>query len=382
MSKKARKEYLEEIRKRYFQADRAGKKQILDEFCEVCGYNRKYAIRLIGKKTYETVIRKPAGRKKKYHQEAIVAFLEKLLIATNMACSRRLKAAIPGWVNYSPIALTERQRQLLLEISFSTIDRLLRKKRKKYGKLGLATTKPGSLLRKQIPIATNQWDERRPGFIEADTVAHCGGSTAGQYAFTVQIVDIATGWTACRGVWGKGERGVFGALQSIEKSLPFRIRGFDSDNGGEFLNYHLAKYFQGQKPQVQFTRSRPYEKNDNAHIEEKNWSHTRQYLGYQRFEYPEMIPLLNDLYTTEWDLLFNYFIPSMKLKEKNREGSRIKKLHDEARTPFERLCNSGVLSKKRCKEITSEIRVINPFEVQEKMKRKILAILKLALVEM
>ncbi len=191
------------------------------------------------------------------------------------------------------------------------------------------------MLRKQIPIAKNQWDENRLGHVEADTVAHCSSSVGGQFVYSLQLVDIATGWTSCRTAWGEGEMGIFQTLQSIEQRLPFKIRGFDTDNGGEFLNYHLMKYFLEQQPPVHFTRSRPYEKNDNSHVDEKNWSHIRQYLGYQRFEEREIVELLNDLYVNEWDLLFNYFITSMKLLRKDRQGSTIIKAHDVAKTPFD-----------------------------------------------
>lgn len=378
MSKKAKQEYLKEIRKRYLWASKGEKNSILNEFCTVCGYNRKYAIRLIRNNDLPGNLNKRCGRKKQYHQAAIISFLEKLWIALNLACSRRLKAAIPVWINYSPVVLTREQKELLFKISFSTIDRLLKKKRRYFGKIGLATTKPGSLLRKQIPIATNQWDEKRPGFIEADTVAHCDNNIAGQYVHTVQVVDIATGWCESRGVWGKGEQGVFKALLSIEEALPFRIRGFDSDNGNEFLNRNLLKYFLNKKPQVQFTRSRPYKKNDNAHIEEKNWSNTRQHLGYQRFDKQEILLLLNDLYENEWSDLLNYFVPSMKLIKKERQGSKMIKVHDAPQTPFVRLCGCPEIKKKQKSEMMIKLNSINPFELQERFKKKILVILNLA----
>lgn len=376
----SQKEYLLTIQTRYKKADRKEKIKILDEFCANCSYNRKYAIRLLKKIPAQMCIKK-TGRPKKYYQEAIVNFLVKLWVALNLACSRKIKAAIPYWIEYSPTQLSEQQKQLLSSISFSTIDRILRKKRHRYKKLGLGTTKPGSLIRKQIPVATNQWDEHIPGYIEADTVAHCGMSVAGQFVYTLQIVDIATGWTESRGVWGKGEQGIFRALVAIEEALPFQIKGFDSDNGNEFLNYHLLRYFLNKKPKVKFTRSRPYEKNDNAHIEEKNWSLTRQHLGYQRFSDPAILPLLNDLYTTEWTLFFNYFVPSMKLIEKKRDGAIIRKIHDKPRTPFERLCQSKILKKADKKRLEEKITGVNPFQLQERLKEKILTILKLAIVE-
>ena len=185
------------------------------------------------------------------------------------------------------------------------------------------TKKPGSLLRNQIPIKTSQWEETIPSHIESDTVHHCGDTVAGQYVLTVNYDDIATGWTEQRAVWGKGELEVLQQTKDVENSLPFKILGFDSDNGGEFINNHLYKYFtQRSKHPVQFTRSRAYKKNDNAHVEQKNWTHVRQWLGYNRFENPKIVTLLNDLYKTEWRLYHNFFIPSVKLLEKKRIASK------------------------------------------------------------
>ena len=226
MSNKAKKEYLLEIRKRYFSASKSEKSAILQEFCTICNYNRKYAIRLINKKLSGVDKPKKPGRPSKYNNPSILRFLKDIWVTTNLACSIRLKAAIPIWISFyalhSDNSLSKGQIDLLLEISPRTIDRLLKKLKSKYKKFGLSTTKPGSLLKKQIPISVNQWDQSRPGFLEADTVAHCGSSVAGQFVYTVDIVDIATGWTEQRAVWGKGQRGVFQALMSIRDALPFK----------------------------------------------------------------------------------------------------------------------------------------------------------------
>lgn len=258
MSNSAKKEYLAEIRKRYFTATKSEKTLMLDELCAVCRFNRKYAIRLISKK--QTTYNKKKGRPKKYHSQAILWFLKDLWRLTNLACAERLKAAIPLWLPHyhlhSSNHLSEKDVKLLLEISPSTIKRLLRRLKSKYKKFGLSTTKPGSLLKKQVPIKLNQWDESRPGFIEADTVAHCGSSVSGQFVYTLNVVDIATGWTEQRALWGKGKRGVFDALKNIRRSLPFKVLGFDCDNGGELLNYMLLEYFTNQKNPVQYTRPR------------------------------------------------------------------------------------------------------------------------------
>ena len=379
MSNSAKKEYLLEIKKRYSTASKSEKSLILDQFCTVCNFNRKYAIRLISKKELKANKRK--GRPKKYYSSAIFDFLRDLWILTNLACSKRLKAAIPLWLPYYQIHkdnhLAEKDAQLLLEISPRTIDRLLKTLKSKYKKFGLSTTKLGSLLKKQVPIKLNQWDESVAGFIEADTVAHCGSSVAGQFAYTLNVVDIATGWTEQRAIWGKGKRGVFEALKSVRKSLPFKVLGFDCDNGGELLNYMLLEYFTGQKNPVQYTRSREYKKNDNAHIEEKNWTHVRQFIGYKRFDKVQTVHMLNDLYLTEWRFYLNFFIPSFKLVEKKRVGAKIIKKFDPPLTPYQRLIASSSISSSSKKQLTKTFKSLDPFILERRMKNKIKNILKL-----
>ncbi len=379
MSNRAKKQYLDAICERYRWSSKKEKQAILDEFCQVCGYNRKYAIRLL-RNRLSSHTRSPqrknattprAGRPKQYNDPAILQFLTQLWRATNLACSTRLKAAIPLWLPFYDRPVKARVMDLLTHISPSTIDRLLRPMRSRYSKLGLATTKPGSLLKKHIPVKTNQWDEHVPGFLEADTVAHCGSSVAGMFAYTVNIIDIATGWTEQRAVWGKGERGVIDAIQSIERSLPFPIRGFDCDNGSEFLNWSLLKYFTNRKRPVQYTRSRAYYKNDNAHIEGKNWTHVRQYLGYQRLENKRSVSDLNDLYTTEWRLLLNFFLPSVKLLAKVRVGSKTIKKHDAPQTPVQRLLTSQHISPAVKRHLHQQLATLNPFILQQHVSLKI-----------
>ena len=210
----------------------------------------------------------------------------------------------------------------------------------RYRQRGRSTTKPGTLLRHQIPIGTNQWDQRRPGFLEADTVAHCGESTAGQFAYTIDCVDIATGWSEQRAVWGRGETGVIEQIRHIEQSLPFALLGFDCDNGSEFLNHHLLRHFVNRPKPVHFTRSRAYRKDDNAHIEQKNWTHVRQWIGYERLDDPRVVELLNELYRNEWRLFHNFFCPSVKLLAKQQLGSKTIKHHDRPKTPYQRLIDS------------------------------------------
>jgi len=373
-------EYLRAIRPRYQRATKVQKKMILDEFCTTCKYNRKYAIRLLNTKPTPKIRANLSkrGRKKRYDHPLILDVLWDLWIVTNLPCSKRLKAIIPLWLpHFNKYILPEDVKQKLMFISPATIDRLMMVNRKKYNKRGRATTKPGALLKKRIPIKTNQWDETIPGFLEADTVAHCGDSVAGMFVYTINCVDIATGWTQQRAIWGKGEQGVLNEIQNIENCVPFQLKGFDCDNGTEFLNWHLHYYFTKRNRPIQFTRSRAYHKNDNAHIEGKNWTHIRQYLGYQRFDKPELVTMINQLYTTEWNLYFNFFNPSVKLIEKYRVGSKMIKKYDSPKTPLQRLLESKHIDQNVKNNLKEQFEQLNPFQLQKQMKRKIDNIIKL-----
>lgn len=378
MSNAAKREYLQAIRGRYLEGSKSLKRTILDEFCDVCGYNRKYAIRVLR----ASVNRKPTGahpgRPRLYSDPALMTFLKRLWISSNLVCSKRLKVMIALWLPHYETELSDEVKHQLRTISAATIDRLLAPLRRRYTKRGLATTRPGSLIKKQIPIKTNQWNERIPGFLEADTVAHCGTSVAGMFVYTLNMVDIATGWTEQRALWGKGEGGVVSAMESIEQTLPFRIRGFDCDNGSEFLNWPLLKYFVHRKRPVQYTRSREYHKNDNAHVEGKNWTIVRQYLGYDRFEDPRIAPALNHLYTQEWPLLMNFFFPSVKLIAKQRIKSKIIKHHDAPQTPLQRVLRSPYISPQSKRHLKELYPQLNPFQLQREVSKKITRILRLA----
>ena len=317
MSPRSKREYVDAIYMRYKRAFRKRKTEILNEFCLNCGYHRKHATRLLNNfKRFTKPKPKKRGKPSVYAKDAVIEPLKRIWLAANLPCSKRLKVILPLWLpfyskNFGDLSFDV--IRTLLKISPSTIDRLLKPTRIKYKRRGRATTKPGTLLRKQIPIKTNQWDETRPGFLEADTVAHCGDSLIGMFAYTVDFVDIATGWTEQRAVWGKGEHGVLEQIDDVEKSIPFTLLGFDSDNGSEFLNHHLLRHFTKRKRPIQFTRSRPYHKDDNSHVEQKNWTHVRQWFGYDRLDNPAVVPLMNQLYTSDWRLYHNFFCPSAKL---------------------------------------------------------------------
>ena len=380
MGNDAKFEYLQAIRPRYRFASRKQKARILDEFCMNCGYNRKYAIRILNS---NSTVNSPInlarrGRTKIYQDDLILTVLTDIWKRTNLPCSKRLKAILPIWLPfYDKTHIPKDVYDKLLTISAATIDRVMAKDRAKFGKLGLPTTKPGSLLKKHIPIKTGQWNENSPGFLEVDTVAHCGSSVAGMFVFTLNCVDISSQWTEQRACWGKGEKGVLEQIKSIENNLPFPILGFDCDNGSEFLNWHLVKYLKHRKKPVDFTRSKPYQKNDNAHVENKNWTHIRQYLGYQRFENRELVALMNNLYQSEWNLYFNFFMPSVKLINKQRVGSKTIKIHDEPKTPYQRLIDSDQISDNIKQGLTERFNSLNPFQLQKRMESKIRNIIKL-----
>lgn len=375
MSPRSKREYTEAVHKRYKKASMREKTAILDEFCATTGYHRKYAILLLrGFKRFTRPKPKKRGRKPFYQNEAVLNPLKRIWHAANLPCSKRLKVILPLWLPgyalfFEPLSLDA--IKALKRISPATIDRLLKPARMEYKRHGRSTTKPGTLLRRQIPVKVNQWDETRPGFLEADTVAHCGDTTAGVYVNTLDFVDIATGWTEQRAVWGKGERGVLEQIKDVELFLPFPLLGFDCDNGGEFLNYHLVRHFVQRTKPVAFTRSRAYHKDDNAHIEQKNWTHVRQWIGYDRMDHPEVATLLNDLYRTEWRWFHNFFCPSVKLISKERVGSKTIKRHDSPKTPYQRIMESPHVPDTVKESLTKELAGLNPFVLRKAMEAKL-----------
>ena len=375
MSPRSRREYLEAVVLRYRNADRAGKSRILDEFCATCGHHRKHAIRLLRSfKRFTAPRPKKRGRRPVYATPALLKPLKTIWLAANLPCSKRLKALLPLWLpGYHALwgALPPAIHRALLRISPATIDRVLQPTRLQATRRGRSTTKPGSLLRRQIPIGTNQWEQTRPGFLEADTVAHCGPSLAGQFIYTLDCVDLATGWTEQRAVWGRGETAVLAQLRHIEASLPFALLGFDCDNGSEFLNPHLVRHFLQRPQPVTFTRSRPSRTDDNAHIEQKNWTHVRQWLGYARLDNPASVPLLNALYTTEWRLYHNFFSPSVKLTAKERIGSKTIKRYDPPLTPYQRVLASPHIPAATTRVLTQQFRSLNPFLLRRAIETKL-----------
>lgn len=336
MSQRSKKELLFAVQARYLKASKAGKTTILNEFVAATGYHRKYANRILknGPPRRRT---KPCGRQAIYTGEVVQA-LQQIWELCGRICSRRLQPFLPEMVTvlerHGELHLSAETKTLLLQMSRATIDRCLQPARFEKRK-GLATTKPGSLLKKAIPVRTfADWDDARPGFMEIDLVAHCGGSVAGQYLNTLTAVDIATCWVECLPILHRSQEMVSAAIRQLQQRLPFPLLGLDSDNGSEFINETLYRYCLAEE--ITFTRSRPYKKNDQAHVEQKNWSVVRRLIGYDRFETEAELALLEAIYL-DLRCYANFFQPVLKLKSKERVGQHVKRQYDVAATPYRRV---------------------------------------------
>jgi hypothetical protein len=366
-------EYTEAVKGRYLQASKKEKGRILDEFTQVTGYHRKAAVRLLRRgKPLRSVKRQ--GRPRRYGPEVAEA-LRMVWEATDRLCSKRLHPFLPELVNVlrrhgERIMSAETQAQLC-QMSPATIDRLLRPWRGLGGRRPFTTTKPGSLLKGYIPIRTfADWQEDCPGFLEVDLVAHCGESSEGFYLTTLSTVDVASGWSECMGVWGKGQERVGAAVHRVRQRLPFPLLGLDSDNGSEFINQRLYTYC--RREGITFTRSRSYKKNDSCHVEQKNWSVLRRLVGYDRYSSRDALEALNRVY----DLLrlyINFFQPVMKLVTKTRHGAKVHKVYDTARTPYQRLLEAGVLTEAKQQEMAAIYYGLNPVsllrQINENLER-------------
>lgn len=371
MSKQSKLDYLKNIYQRYQKATKEVKKVILDEFCHVCRYNRKYAIRKLHGPLPEHKPT-PHRRKRSFHYGTpVLVILQAVWEAAGYPWSVRLKALLVDWMPsiQKRFHLTPEIKKQLLSISARQIDRRLQSKKNQIKKRIYGRTKPGTLLKHQIPIKTDHWDVTTPGFVETDTVSHSGDCADGLFAYTVNLTDIHTTWVESRAVLGKGETGVVHALDDMRKSLPFALLGLDFDNGSEFVNHHLIRYC--KQHNIQPSRSRPYKKDDNAHIEQKNWTHVRKLMGWDRYDSEAAVDAMNDLYKNELRLFMNLFLPSVKLKEKKRVGSKLTRVYDTPQTPFQRLlatkagdlANQGALQSLR--------KTLNPFDLAKTIEKKL-----------
>lgn len=322
MGRQGKWEYFRTVYARYRRAGRETKQKMLDEFCANTGYHRKHALRLLNGPPPSRVRPRPAHpvRRRPTYGRGLVSVLKAIWQAAGYPWSVRLKALIPLWLpwvrKHFPLG-AEVERQLLA-ISPRQIDRRLRAYKVGYQRRGYGGTRPGRLLKHHIPLKVDRWDARIPGFTEVDLVAHSGNSGEGEFAYTLNVTDVYSGWTESRAVLGRGQAGVVQALEEIAQALPFRLLGIDTDNGSEFLNWQVGRWC--ARRQIQFTRGRPYKKDDNAHIEQKNWTHVRKLMGWERYDTAKAVEAMNDLYRHELRLGMNVFQPSVKLLRKVRVG--------------------------------------------------------------
>jgi hypothetical protein len=369
MSLSARRELLSSLKPEYRRASADERKRLLEGFVTATGYNRKHAITLLGR--FDEVGRKK-GKRKVIYDDGVKEALVKLWNAANRICSKRLVPFLPQLTEalerFGHLQLTEVDRGKLLSMSAATVDRLLKPDRQRLGG-GKSTTKPGNILRKQIPIRTfADWNDVVPGFLEGDLVAHCGGNIRGRFCHTLTLTDIVTTWTECAALPAKTDNSVVAAMENIQKCLPFPVLGLDTDNGSEFINYELADWCADRG--ITFTRAREYRKNDQAHVEEKNGSVVRRLTGYNRFEGDQACSALGQLYEAA-RLYINFFQPSVKLVKKVRdEGRRLQKTYDKAKTPFQRVLDSPQISKSSKNKLTKQYQTLDPVKLLAEIEKR------------
>jgi hypothetical protein len=377
MSRRARWEVLKAVYPRYRSAPRAHRGRILDEFCETTGYQRKYALRLLNGPPPESE-RPRRRRRPATYGSAVIQALTTIWEAAGYPWSVRLKALLPVWLPWARqrLGLSATVCRQLRAISARQIDRRLAGTKRQRTTRRYGRTKPGTLLKHHIPLKTDHWDVTVPGFTELDLVAHAGHRADGEFAHSLNVTDIHTTWVETRAVLGRGEGRVQAALEEIRQALPFRLRGIDSDNGSEFINGHLYRYCQAQE--IQFTRGRPYKKDDNAHIEQKNWTHVRKLVGYWRYDTPPAVAALNALYQHELRLFHNLFLPSVKLLTKERVGARLRRRYDVPRTPLERVQQCPEVDPQTVAALVRLRDRLDPFALAETIDHKIGALVELA----
>lgn len=368
------------VKKRYQKAGKKEKTKILSEMVANCGYNRSYARRILGSlKIARKMDRKgrngkkgrkysPRGRK---YDASVFYPLRTLWLAADGICGQRLQPFIPELLEVlekkKEIEVNKAVRRKLLSVGSATIDRMLSAIKRQYKLKGKATTKPGTLLRSTIPIRIfSDWNEEKPGFMETDLVAFCGESVKGDYVNGLLLTDIATGWVSLEAVMGKAQVRVHQAVDNVRERLPFLLLGLDSDNGTEFINWLLKRYC--DEKQITFTRIRPYRKNDNCFVEQKNYTVLRRFLGYARYDTEEQLKIIKEILELV-EPYVNFFQPSMKLTKKERIGAKTRKKHDLAKTPYRRLLNSGILTEEKKKELSEIYDSLNPLEMKRKINK-------------
>ncbi|MGQ0696398.1 MAG: integrase [Nitrospiraceae bacterium] len=378
MAQQSKREYLQSLDVRYRQSRRAEKQRILDEFMRVCGDHRKYAIGLLNRPLPGPRPRRVRKRRPRY-SAAVIDVLSELWTASGYLCAVRLKAALPTWLPWlrRRLALSPAQERQLLAISPRQIERRLRAPKQRVKRRVYGTTRPGSLLKHMIPIQTEPWDVTKAGYLEIDLVSHAGANADGEYLYTLDAVDIHTGWVERQAVRGKGHQGMVAALEAIARQLPFALRGIDSDNGSEFINNHLWAFCQRAQPPIRFTRSRPYKKDDNAHIEQKNGTPVRKLVGWDRYESPAALAALQALYA-DLRLFQNLFQPSMKLRHKSRHGSRLLRRYDTPQTPFTRVLACAEADRLKVAALRRVLARTDPFALSQRIDTQLEQVWQLA----
>ncbi len=362
--------YVDFLRERYQAAPRKRRRMILDQVCRDAGFHRKHAIRTMNQKV---VWARKRGRKRVYSEGARY-HLRRLWIVMEQMNGRRMKQWLPFWLKYYEApGFTPEIEMELLRMSHATIERVLRSYRAETGRRLRSGTK-AARLKYSIPMKPFDRNVAVAGYLEADTVAHCGESLSGEFIWSLTAVDRLSGWTEVRAVWNKLATGVVEAFKDMEERLPFVVKGLSSDNGSEFLNHEVMRYLgpnKNRKGEIFMTRGRPYKKNDQCYVEQKNYTHVRKLLGYDRLDCPEALPLINDLYRNEWSDLQNFFIPQVKLIEKIRVGAKYKRKHDLPKSPHQRLMESTSISEEAKKAMQAKFESLNPFHLKDGIERKL-----------
>ena len=378
MSQTSKRELLAAVRSRYRLGNRSTKRLVLDELVATTGYHRKYAIQLLNHPPKQRIRRRRAGPAK--YSGAVLVALEQVWRSANCICGKRLVPGLPAFVDalerYGELQLEPQTRELLLALSAATADRLLKRARAGTKPHGLSTTKPGTLLKQSIPVRTfAQWDDAQPGFMEVDLVAHCGETTRGEYLNSLDMIDVKTRWVELYGLLNRSQATVSAAIVACRARLPYALLGLDSDNGSEFINADLKRYC--EREQITFTRCRPYKKNDQAYVEQKNWTAVRQNVGYERYEGSAACAALNALYAP-LRLYLNFFQPVMVLVEKTRDGAKVKKRYDTAKTPYQRSLDSPDVPEEAKGRLRQLYPTLNPAALLREIEAAQAALWKLA----
>lgn len=326
---------------------------------------RKHAIKILNGSLNPRV--KRPGPKSKYQREDILKALKELWQLMNQMCSKKMVVAFIDWLPF--YEAKDDVKTLLLTMSASTVDRLLRVHRSPLQR-GLSATRP-SLIKNRIPLKLLDGEITMPGYMEADTVAHCGNSLGGDFGNSLTMTDLCSGWTDNRAIWTKTAERMVPQMKDVEDKLPFTLIGVATDNGTEFFNEKVLEYYQKRPVPVNMVRRRPYKKNDNAHVEQKNWTHVRQLFGYDRIEDPSLIPLMNEIYRAYWNPLQNFFTPVLKLKSKERIGGRVKKVYDEPKTPYKRLLENTYVPEREKAKLKDAYSMKNPIYLKKEMDKKL-----------